>query len=256
MSQRIAVVTGASSGIGASSAIALAKAGYDLVLGARRQDRLLEVSNHCKEHGVQVSCFSLDVTSTDSVHAFFEGSQKLIANRHITLINNAGMAKGVDHIKDGSLEDWETVIATNLTGLLRITRAFLPLMTNRKMGHIINIGSIAGRQVYEGGGVYCATKYGVRALTETLKLELNGTGVRVTTVDPGMVQTEFSDVRLSSPQKAAEVYQGIDPLTGDDIGECVRWVATLPDRINIDSIVVTPADQATVRKVHRNLDRK
>lgn len=168
------------------------------------------------------------------------------------LINNAGLSRGLSKLHEGEISDWEEMIDTNVKGLLYVTRSILPGMVNRGRGHVINIGSIAGHQTYPNGNVYCATKAAVRALSEGLKLDLLGTAVRVTSVDPGMVETEFSDVRFRGDRSRAEkVYQGLTPLTGADVAEVVRFCADRPAHVNINEVILTPIDQASVTLVNR-----
>ncbi len=252
MPARVAVISGASSGIGAATAEALAAAGYCLALGARREDKLATVAERCRQLGSpQVLALSLDVKARNSVELFTRQTLSQFPDADIALINNAGMARGTATLAEVLESDWQQMIDTNLSGLLRITRQFLPDMIARKKGHVVNIGSIAGKYVYEGGGVYCATKHAVLALTRTLKLELNGKGIRVSTIDPGMVETEFSHVRFGDEERAKQVYRGMKPLTAKDIAECVRWILTLPSHVNVDEVVLTPIDQASVSKVFR-----
>jgi serine 3-dehydrogenase len=168
------------------------------------------------------------------------------------LFNNAGLALGVDHVAKGVISDWQVMLDTNVTGLLRVTRAFLPKMIEANHGHVINMGSIASHVVYEGGSVYCATKHAVRAITKTLRLELNGTPIRVSLIDPGMVETDFSLVRFKDDaERAKNVYKGVTPLTARDIAECVWFTAARPPHVNIEEIVVMPVDQAAPHKVNR-----
>lgn len=244
------IITGASSGIGRETAKIFAKEGAHLILGARRLDRLKVLAEELKELGAEtVHVYSLDVCNTSSVNDFCE--QALSFGAPDILLNNAGMAIGVDHLSDGNIEDWQKVMDTNVSGVLRMLRAFLPSMKKNQSGHLIMLGSIAGHTVYEGGGVYCASKFALQAITKTLKLELNGTGIRVSTVDPGLVETEFSKVRLGDDAKAEAVYRGLEPLTAFDIAECVYFIASRPKHVNIDDIIVMPTAQATVYKVHR-----
>lgn len=238
------VVTGASSGIGAAIATRLASDGHRLSLGARRKDKLADVVPAAFRH-------ALDVTKGDSVATFLDAA--IAANGPIdVLVNNAGLARGVERIANATGEAWREMIETNLLGVLEVTRRALPRMIERGHGHVLMIGSIAGHETYEGGSVYCATKRGLRSITEALRYETLGQGIRVTSVDPGMVETEFSLVRFRGDQeRAAKVYAGMRPLTGADIAACVSFALGLPEHVNIDEIRVTPTDQASPGRVHR-----
>jgi NADP-dependent 3-hydroxy acid dehydrogenase YdfG len=238
----IAVVTGASSGIGAAAAQHLAAAGYDLILGARRLDKLQAVAEP-----LGATALALDVTDAKSVLAFCE--QVPAVN---LLINNAGGALGLEPIADAVDEKWETMYDSNVLGTMRMVRALLPKLEASGQGHILNIGSIAGIEVYPGGAGYTAAKHAVRALTETLRLELLGKPIRVTEIAPGMVETEFSAVRFGGDtEKAKKPYTGMTPLTADDIADAIVWAVTRPAHVNIDTLVIKPLDQATATLVHR-----
>jgi NADP-dependent 3-hydroxy acid dehydrogenase YdfG len=242
-SKKIAVVTGASAGIGAATARALGRAGFSLILGARRLDRLREVAGP-----LGATALDLDVTDAGSVAAFVAG---LPAEVHL-LVNNAGAAYGLDRIEAARDEDWIGMWETNVLGVLRLTRALLPALRASGDGHVINLGSVAGFETYAGGAGYTGSKHAVRAFTRTLRLELLGQPVRVTEVDPGLVETEFSMVRFAGDEERAKaVYRGLDPLTSEDVADCVVWAATRPSHVNIDEIVVRPRDQATASMVHR-----
>jgi hypothetical protein len=243
------VITGASSGIGEACALAFAREGRSLILGARRGDRLDAVAKACLKAGApEALALPLDVKSLASITEFARVAN---ARSPSILINNAGLAKGRDTVAQLQDSDLTEMIDVNVTGFLRIARAFLPGMIERKGGHIVNLGSLAGREVYEGGSVYCATKYAVKAISQTLRLELSGTGIRVTEIAPGLVETEFSIVRTGDIEKAKVPYQGIDPLTAVDIADCVTWAVNRPAHINIGEIVLTPVAQASVSKVSR-----
>lgn len=241
---RHVVVTGASSGIGAACARAFARLGDRLSLGARRTERLSGVAPGA-------FCHPLDVTDSASVQRFVEGA--IAANGPIdVLVNNAGLARGVEKIAEGTGEAWREMIETNVLGLLEVTRRVLPRMLERKNGHVVVIGSIAGHRAYAGGGVYCGSKRALQSICETVRMETLGSGIRVTSVDPGMVETEFSEVRFRGDrERAAKVYQDTRPLTADDVAECVVFAVTRPAHVNLDSIVVMPTDQATPQQVHR-----
>lgn len=246
------VVTGASAGIGEAVAFAFAKQGWNLVLGARRVDKMTTNSAKLMNAGAAgVTALTLDVTDAESVATFAREALKAAHQRIDVLVNNAGLALGVDKVADGKDAEWATMLDTNVMGLLRTTRALLPAMISANHGHIINMGSIASHVVYEGGSVYCATKHAVRAITKTMRLELNGTAIRVSLIDPGMVETDFSKVRLGDDERAKNVYRGVTPLTGDDIAECVLWSALRPAHVNIEEIVVMPVDQAAPHKLNR-----
>jgi NADP-dependent 3-hydroxy acid dehydrogenase YdfG len=247
--ERIAVVTGASSGIGAASARQLARAGFQVVAGARRTDRLESLAAD-----VGATTLPLDVTDPASVEAFAAA----VRDRHghaDLLVNNAGTAAGLDPVAEGSDADWQVMLDTNVVGLLRVTRAFLPLLRAAPHAHIVNLGSIAGFEVYPGGAGYTASKHAVRAVTDTLRLELNGEPIRVTEIAPGMVETEFSVTRFGGDQaRADEVYAGVQPLTADDIADCIVWAVTRPPHVDIDFMVVRPVAQAASYRVARNLE--
>jgi NADP-dependent 3-hydroxy acid dehydrogenase YdfG len=248
--ERIAVVTGASSGIGAASTRQLARAGFHVVAGARRTDRLQTLAEE-----VGATTLPLDVTDPASVEAFAAA----VRDRHghaDVLVNNAGAGPGLDPVADGRDADWQVTMDTNVVGLLRVTRTFLPLLRAAPHAHIVNLGSIAGFEVYPGGAGYTASKHAVRAITDTLRLELNGEPIRITEIAPGMVaETEFSVVRFHGDRsRADQVYAGVDPLTADDIADCITWVVTRPRHVDIDFMVVRPVAQAASWKVARNLD--
>jgi NADP-dependent 3-hydroxy acid dehydrogenase YdfG len=253
------LITGASSGFGAASARAFGAEGAKLLLGARRIDRLEKVAAEAKKAGAGAALFhELDVSKTSSVETFVAwagekiGGQKPEAGGLHVLINNAGGAHGLDTVAGGRDADWEAMIQSNVLGVLRVTRAALPLMPRDAGASIINIGSVAGHTAYEGGAVYCAAKAGELQITRALRLELLGTGIRVGTVDPGMAETEFSLVRFKGDAAGAKkVYDGIKPLTAGDIAEIMVWIASRPPHVNIDELIVQPVDQAAVGKVYR-----
>lgn len=241
---RHVVVTGASSGIGAACARAFAKLGDRLSLGARRTERL-------SGFGERAFCAPLDVTDAQSVKAFVTGA--IAAHGPIdVLVNNAGLARGVEKIAEGTGEAWREMIETNVLGLLEVTRLVLPGMIEQKRGHVIAIGSIAGHKAYVGGGVYCGSKRALQPICEAIRMETLGHGIRVTMVDPGMVETEFSVVRFSGDQaRADKVYAGTRPLSADDVADCVVFATGRPAHVNLDTIVVMPTDQASPQMVHR-----
>jgi NADP-dependent 3-hydroxy acid dehydrogenase YdfG len=242
----IAVVTGASSGIGAATARGLAGAGFKVVLGARREDRLMAVAREVGGQGLP-----LDVMQPASIEAFVRVVAAEYGQVEI-LVNNAGLAAGLQPLAEGNDQDWVQMMETNVLGLLRVTRAMLPLLRRAPRAHIVNLGSVAGFEVYPGGVGYTASKHAVRAITKTLRLELLGEPIRVTEIEPGMVETEFSLVRFKGDQtKADTVYKGMTPLTGADVADCILWVVTRPAHVNIDELVLRPVAQATVRDVAR-----
>ena len=245
---KIAVVTGASSGIGEATAQALAGAGYQVWIGARRLDRLREIAEP-----LGATALPLDVTDAQSVAAFVQQLPPVV---HL-LVNNAGGALGLDRIEDAGDDSWRTMWETNVLGTMRMTRALLPALRESGDGHIVNIGSIAAFETYNGGAGYTGAKHAERALTRTLRLELLGQPIRVTDVAPGLVETEFSLVRFAGDtQRAEAVYRGLQPLTAADVADCVVWAATRPSHVNIDEIVVRPRDQATATMVHRREEPK
>jgi len=246
------LITGASSGFGAAAATAFGQCAAKLLLGARRVDRLETVAAHALKSGAQAAEFqTLDVASTPSVEAFAQWVRSKTRQVDI-LINNAGGAHGLDPVAKGRDEDWEAMMQSNVLGLLRVTRAILPLMEKNPGSTIINIGSIAGQYAYEGGAVYCGAKAAERLITQTLRLELSGTGIRVGSVNPGLAETEFSNVRFrGDAERAKRVYEGTHPLIAQDIAETLVWIATRPPHVNIDELVIKPTDQAAIHKVYR-----
>jgi NADP-dependent 3-hydroxy acid dehydrogenase YdfG len=245
--RKTAVVTGASSGIGAATARALAKAGFAVTVGARRLDRLEAVAEE-----IGGTALALDVTDPASVERFVTGVLERSGSLSL-LVNNAGGAIGLDRLEVSDDSSWETMFATNVLGVVRVTRALLPALVASGAGHIVNVGSTAGRETYPGGSGYTAAKHGLKALTETLRLELLGRPVRVTEVAPGLVgETEFSLVRFAGDaERARAVYRGLTPLTPEDVADAIVWAATRPAHVNIDEIVLRPLDQATSTAVHR-----
>lgn len=247
-----ALITGASSGIGWATAEALAGQGFDIFATGRRYEKLQELEKAIKARHpkVQVKLACFDVSDRFEVSEFVKAHKAEIADVEI-LVNNAGLARGVEKMQDASLDDWEVMIDTNIKGLLFMTRAVVEHMVKKNSGHIINLGSVAGRWTYPGGGVYCATKFAVRALSEGLRMDLLGTRVRVTNIEPGMVNTEFSVVRLGDQAKADKVYEGMTPLSAQDIADTVAWCAARPAHVNIQELVIYPTDQAHVGQVAR-----
>lgn len=222
------------------------------MLGARRVDRLQAVAGEARKAGAPEAQFSaLDVANTTSVNAFAKWAGGF-TNKLDVLINNAGGAKGLDSVAEGKDDDWEFMMQTNVLGVLRVTRACLPMLVGNPGSAIVNVGSIAGRVAYEGGSAYCGAKAAELQITKALRLELSGTGVRVCTVDPGMAETEFSMVRFGGDEaRAKKVYEGVDPLTADDVAEAMVWVASRPPHVCIDELLIKCTDQAAIHKVHR-----
>jgi 3-hydroxy acid dehydrogenase / malonic semialdehyde reductase len=250
---RRALVTGASSGIGEACARRLASDGADLVLWARRTDRLQQIAQEIQAaHGRTVHVQAVDVRDRAAVAAAVE---KLAAGGIVPdiLINNAGLAAGFTPIHEGDEDDWDRMVDTNVKGLLYVSRAVIPLMIEAGRGHVINIGSTAAHAQYPRGNVYAATKYAVRALSEGMSIDLVGTPVRISQIDPGLVETEFSVVRFhGDDERARKVYEGFRPLTGADIAETVSYVAGLPEHMNILDLVVVPTPQRNISIVDRN----
>ena len=251
--EKTALVTGASSGIGTATARALARLGYDLVITGRRTDRLQKLNDELeREYGVKVHVLGFDIRDRFQT----EGALSALPDRFREvdlLVNNAGLASGFQHLDEGDPHDWERMIDTNIKGLLYVTRVLSGWMIRRgKGGHIVNLGSIAGTQAYENGAVYCASKHAVHALSQGMRMDFLSHGIKVTEIRPGMVDTEFSTVRFHGDKKrAAEVYRGVEPLTGDDIAGIVAWVVSLPPHVNINDIEVMPLQQANAYMTFR-----
>ncbi|WP_062288371.1 SDR family NAD(P)-dependent oxidoreductase [Demequina phytophila] len=244
MAQRTAVITGASSGIGAASARALAADGWHVVIGARRVDRIEALAAE-----IGGTAVPLDVTDQESVDAFCARVETCDL-----LLNNAGGAFGTASIAEADVDQWQAMYDVNVLGTLRVTKALLPKLVASGDGQVITIGSIAAREPYKGGGGYNAAKHAVAALTRVLRIELLGQPVRVSEIDPGMVETEFSLVRFDGDaEKAAKVYEGVTPMTAEDIAEAVRWVASRPTHVNIDQILMLATAQTSAQTVHREL---
>ena len=240
----IVLVTGATSGIGAATAKSFAKLGYDIIITGRRNDRLLDLCGELRQYNIDVLplCFDVrDGNATKDALQSLSGKWKEVD----ILINNAGLAAGKEPMQNGSLQDWEQMIDTNIKGLLYVSRVILPLMCMRKKGHIINVCSIAGKEVYAEGGVYCATKAAVDFLSKGMRIDALPYGIKVTNVCPGAVETEFSMVRFKNDQaKAAATYKGYQPLTAEDIAQTIIYCSTLPNHVNINDIVIMPSAQA------------
>jgi 3-hydroxy acid dehydrogenase/malonic semialdehyde reductase len=242
---KIVFITGASSGIGAATAIEFARHGARLLLCARRLDKLQAMDAELRDAGASdVFSFSLDVQQRQAVASTL-GS--LPAGWHAIdiLVNNAGLSRGLSKVQDDDMDNWEEMIDTNVKGLLYVTRAVVPGLVKRGHGHVINLGSIAGHFAYPGGAVYCATKAAERIFTDGLRIDLNGTPIRVTSIDPGMVQTDFSKVRFRGDEaRAAKTYQNVDPLQPEDIADAILWAATRPTHVEIQTVLMTPVAQA------------
>ena len=242
LKDRLALVTGASSGIGKATALALDQAGCRLVLCARRMDRLKALCTELRE----ATPIELDVRDAEGVAA------ALSTQPFDILVNNAGLGVGMEPLHEGNPEDWSTMIDTNIKGVLNVYRAVGPGMIERGRGDVVTLGSVAGFQVYPGGNVYCATKFAVRALYEAMRIDSVGSGVRFTSVNPGMTETEFSEVRFRGDREsAAKVYEGVDPIRPEDVADAVLWAITRPANINIGEIVIWAAAQASTTSVHR-----
>ena len=252
LKDKIVFITGASAGIGHACAKSFAREGTKLLLAARRIERLQVMEPELKELGATgVHSFQLDVRNWEDVSSSIDNLPESFKAVDI-LVNNAGLSRGLDKVYNGDLQDWEEMIDTNIKGVLYVTRKVAPGMVERGSGHIINIGSIAGSETYPGGNVYCTTKFGVRGLTMGMRIDMLGTGVRVSSVDPGLVNTEFGTVRFHGDKTRADsVYNGMTPLSGDDVAETVLFVATRPPHVTINFLNVMPTDQAGVAFVHR-----
>ena len=249
LKDRTVCITGATAGIGEKTAELFAEHGARLVLTGRRKGRLNELAEKLQnEHQAAVTVAAFDVSNREECMHFVESLELPVD----ILINNAGLARGTDPVFSAELDDWDAMIDTNIKGLLYLSRLISPSMRSRNSGHIINIGSIAGHESYPGGVVYCATKHAVKAITEATKKDLHGTKVRVSMISPGLVETEFSEVRFKGDkEKASRVYKGLNPLVAEDIAEIILFVANRPDHVNIMDTIVFPVDQSSATLVHR-----
>ena len=249
---RWALVTGATSGFGLATARALAAQGCHVAITGRRDDRLQAVANEIRDrHRVDALALRFDVRELSQVRSSLEGARGLLSKLDI-VVNNAGLALALDPIQTGDPADWDRMIDTNVKGLLYVTRTVLPGMVERGRGHIVNIGSVAGHQTYAGGAVYSATKYAVRAISDALRYDVLGKGVRVSNVEPGLAETEFSEVRFRGDvSRAKSVYEGMTPLRGEDVADAVVWCLTRPPHVNVQSVLILPIDQASAHAVHR-----
>ncbi len=253
MDQKIALITGATSGFGKACAFIFAKNGYDLILTGRRTERLNQLAEELQvENKIHIKTLSFDIRNLESTQLALLSISEDWRSRIAILVNNAGLAAGRGPIHEGSIEDWEQMIDTNIKGLLYVTRMVSPWMVKNQKGHIINIGSIAGKEAYPGGNVYCATKFAVDALSRSMRMDLIETGVKVTNIAPGAAETEFSLVRFKGDADAAKkVYEGLIPLSADDIAEAVYFAASRPEHVNINDIVIMPTAQASATVFHR-----
>lgn len=251
--EKIVLITGATSGIGQACARRFAQNGYNVIITARRADRLEAIRHDLERYGAKVMTLVFDVrdaaAATAAVTSLIDEWKQIDI-----LVNNAGLALGLDKEYEGNPEDWETMIDTNIKGLLTMTRLVVPAMVERNEGHVINIGSVAGDAAYAGGNVYCATKAAVKAITDGLRIDLAHTAVRVTNVKPGLVETNFSNVRFhGDTERADNVYKGITPLTGDDIADVVYYAASAPKHVQIAEVLVLATHQANGSVIYRNM---
>lgn len=251
---RIVLITGATSGIGKACAQKFAQNQYNLILTGRRLERLQALkSDFESEFKIKVHILAFDVRSREAVSKAI-GSLSAVWKKIDVLINNAGLAAGLDPIQSGNIDDWEQMIDTNIKGLLFISRSVIPLMLEQKKGHIINIGSIAGKEVYPKGNVYCASKHAVDAITKGMRVDLLEHGIKVTQIAPGLVETEFAIVRLKDEDAATQVYEGYQPLRGKDIAEVTYYATTMPAHVNINDLLIMPTAQASSTQIVKNLD--
>jgi 3-hydroxy acid dehydrogenase / malonic semialdehyde reductase len=255
LKNKIVFITGASSGIGKACAEAFAAKGSNLILCARRVDRLNELKKSLvKKHMVKIIISKLDVRHLNDVKKVINSLPKEWRQIDI-LINNAGLARGLNKFHEADITHWEEMIDTNVKGLLYVTRIILPIMVERKSGHVINIGSIAGHEVYTMGNVYCASKFAVRALTKSIRADILDKNIKVTSIDPGLVLTEFAKVRFSGDEnRAQKVYDGVTPLSPKDVADAVIFSASRPDNVNINEIILTPVCQASTTQIFRKND--
>lgn len=247
---KTALITGASSGIGKACAEILAQNGVNVIVTARRLDRLEELARALSSKGVTITPFQLDVQNQQEVEELFKKLESAKIEVDI-LINNAGLALALDKIQEGDCRKWDTMIDTNIKGLLYMTRSALPGMIKRNKGHIINIGSVAGHNTYVAGNVYSATKFAVKSLTQSFRLDLLGTAIRVSEVDPGAVETEFSEIRFNDKHRAKNVYAGFQPLLAEDIADGVFYCLSRPPHVNISELVIYPQAQASVSNTYK-----
>ena len=247
------MVTGATAGFGRATALEFARNGYNVIITGRRKERLLKLAKEIEAFKTGVIALNFDVRNKSEVDRAVS-SLPLIWKEIDILVNNAGLAAGLSHIDDGDTDDWDRMVDTNIKGLLYVTRAVAPLMAARNHGHIFNISSIAGKDIYENGNVYCATKSAVDSLSKAMRIDLLKHGIRVTNIAPGMAETEFSIVRFKGDQgKADAVYKGVKALSAEDIASVIYFCATLPDHVCINDLTITPTQQAGVGAVYRKV---
>jgi len=255
MDRKIVLITGATSGIGAACAHRFAIGGYDIIITGRNEEKLKAVEQECRTEGADVLALRFDVRNRQDATAAVKGLQGKWGTIDV-LINNAGLALGLDKEHEGNMDDWETMIDTNIKGLLTMTRLIVPSMVKRNRGHVINIGSVAGDAAYAGGNVYCATKAAVKAITDGLRIDVADTAVRVTNVKPGLVETNFSVIRFHGSKPTADnVYKGIQPLTGDDIADVAYYAASAPEHVQIAEVLVLATHQANGTVINRDENR-
>jgi len=250
--KKTAIITGATAGIGKATAELLASAGYNLYITGRRFEKLATLKRDLEaKHSIQVNPLNFDIRNNDAVNdAVLEIPDETIID---VLVNNAGLAAGRDTLQNGRLDHWERMIDTNIKGLLYITRLIAPKMIKQNFGHIINVGSLAGKEVYAQGNVYCATKHAVDALSRAMRLDFNPHNIKVTNIAPGLVETEFSIVRFDGNEDAAnQVYRGFEPLTAEDIAECIQFAVSRPKHVNIGDMLILPTAQANSTTVNKN----
>jgi 3-hydroxy acid dehydrogenase/malonic semialdehyde reductase len=248
---KLALITGATSGFGQATAVKLAANKFDLIITGRRKEKLIELKSRLEsEYSIEVQTLCFDIRNKDEVDLAF--SQIIRQSDIEILVNNAGLASGINPIHQGDIDDWERMIDTNIKGLLYITRLVSPIMVEKQRGHIINIGSIAGRQVYQSGNVYCASKFAVNALTQGMRIDLAPFGIKVSQVSPGAAETEFSIVRFhGDSSRAKNVYAGFEPLLAEDIADAILYMITRPPHVNIDDMLIMPTAQPCATIFHR-----
>jgi len=249
---KIILITGATSGIGLACAHIFAKNKHDIIITGRRSDRLEKISSELsKLYKVEILTLNFDIRKQKAVKEAIENLPEKWKKIEI-LINNAGLAAGLNPLQEGSVDDWEQMIDTNIKGLLYVSRLVTPFMIKNKTGHVINVGSIAGKEVYPSGNVYCASKHAVDAITKGMRIDLIEHGIKVTQIAPGLVETEFSMVRFKgNKEKAEKVYQGYEPLLPEDVAEVIYYTTTLPAHVNINDLIIMPTAQASATIVHK-----
>jgi NADP-dependent 3-hydroxy acid dehydrogenase YdfG len=252
LSGNSAIITGATAGIGEATAYALAESGVNLIITGRREERLQEIRDELQlNYSIEVQTAAFDVRDREACRKMVEALPGPVD----LLVNNAGLARGTDPVDQADFDDWDTMIDTNIKGLMNMTRFVSAKMKERGQGHIINVGSISSHETYSGGSIYCATKHAVKAFTESMKKDLHGTGVRVSMVSPGLVETEFSVVRYDGDKgQAGEVYEDMQPLVAQDVAEIIHFTANRPPHVNIMDTIVLPVDQSSATMVHRHED--